>query len=146
MVVEELTKPWLPDMVTVRPVTESDLDFIYSTFLRNLYYGSEFWKLVPQANFVKQYRPYLEKILATPETETTVLCLKEDEDVIIGYCIATQPNILHFVYVKKDWRQQGLSRLMLPSNLEKITHLTWLGRKIYMTKHHLEFDPFIAWR
>jgi GNAT superfamily N-acetyltransferase len=40
-----------------------------------------------------------------------VLCTKEDPNLIIGYAISHGPKLV-FMYVKKDYRGQGLSKLL----------------------------------
>lgn len=125
---------------------ERDEAFVCSTFLRNLYYSSTFWKQCRKDKFMEFYHVFIERLLSKPTTETVILCLNDDDDVIIGYSIITPENVLHFVYVKRDWRRNGFSNLLVPNTIKIITHLTDLGDTIYRKKRHLEFDPFFAWK
>lgn len=51
-------------------------------------------------------------ILARPDSVLRVACLPDDEDAIIGWA-AIEGSKLHYVYVRKEARKQGIARLLL---------------------------------
>lgn len=54
-------------------------------------------------------------ILARPESVLRVACLPDDDDAILGWAAITffpSPK-LHFVYVRKEARKQGIARRLL---------------------------------
>lgn len=54
-------------------------------------------------------------LLARPDTVLRVAVLPDDEDAIIGWAAvsAADPPELHYVYVRKDARNQGVARILL---------------------------------
>jgi GNAT superfamily N-acetyltransferase len=55
------------------------------------------------------------EILARPDSVLRVACLPDDSDAIIGWAVIStdEPPTLHYVYVRKDARKQGIARLLL---------------------------------
>jgi len=54
-------------------------------------------------------------ILARPDSVLRVACLPDDSDAILGWSVISgdEPHTLHYVYVRKDARKQGIARLLL---------------------------------
>lgn len=54
-------------------------------------------------------------ILARSDSVLRVACLPDDSDAILGWAVVSsdEPPILHYVYVRKDARKQGIARLLL---------------------------------
>ena len=54
-------------------------------------------------------------ILARADSVLRVACLPDDSDAIIGWAAVTAADspTLHYVYVRKDARNQGIARLLL---------------------------------
>lgn len=68
--------------------------------------------------------------------------LTDDTDVVLGWSVY-EGSILHFVFVKRDARKQGIGTELIPKNAEVITHLTKSGKAIWKKKHqYLKFNPF----
>lgn len=122
---------------------ESDLDFIYSTWLKGLRYGNYLFELIDQDTYFEKYQKVIENVIGHQDTLITVCCLKEDHDVIIGYCVS-QKSTAHWVYVKFDWRGQGIARELCPDPILKITHVTKpVQNFIFNRNPKFIFDPFI---
>lgn len=51
-------------------------------------------------------------ILADEGTELRIACLPDDPDAILGWAAVAPPS-LHYVYVRKELRGQGLARALL---------------------------------
>jgi hypothetical protein len=137
------------DLIAVRDVRQGDIPFIFSTWLKGIYYGGDkFFRKIPKDVFFSNYHKVLERILQTPGVVVKVTCLKEDDDVLIGYCVYRQAagvTVLDWVFCKKDWRNTGLARDMLPPSVEIITHLTRPGEAIAAAKYpKAVFNPFLT--
>jgi hypothetical protein len=125
----------------VRDVTTDDTNFILATFLRGLYYGNEFYKLIPKQIFMEGYKPVIEGFFS--RTTIKVACLKEDPTVILGFSILSKDfKTIHWVYVKQAWREQGIANSLTPPDLEAYSHFTTLGLSLAQKFPKLIFNPF----
>lgn len=54
-------------------------------------------------------------ILARADSVLRIACLPDDSDAILGWAVVSsdEPPTLHYVYVRKDARGQGIARLLL---------------------------------
>ena len=130
----------------IRSMTLDDKNFIYATWLRGLYYGNAEMRRIDQEAFFKHYPAVVTLILSKPTT-VLVACLNSDPDVILGYSVASydsvNPGILHWVYVKEAWRQQGIAKSLIANrDLEYRTHYTEAVEKVNMIKN-LTYNPFL---
>lgn len=127
----------------IRDITEDDLNFIYATWLRGLYYGgSSFYRDIKKDVFFKKYESVIKGLLAKSTITCKIACLKEAPDVILGYAVYESQMALHYVFTKEAWRRQGIAKTLVPGDLKSITHLTELGDSIRKSKG-LEFDPWL---
>lgn len=130
------------DLITTRPVTEGDLNFIYATMLRGLYYGDTWFSRMPKNIFMENYHKVVKALLSLPSTSVRVACLKEDHEVVLGYAVLGGNHILHYVFVKKAWRGIGIARSLVPTTASTASHLTDTGLA-YIRKHpEMVFNPF----
>lgn len=126
--------------IKIRTVRESDLAFIYATFLRGLYYGNSWYGTINKKDFFDNYPAVLDKIIR--KSLINIACLTEDEDVILGYSIA-EPGILHWVGVKEAWRMQGIAKKLLADfDIKAVTHTTKAGDAIRKKKNWI-YNPFL---
>lgn len=127
----------------IRPPKAEDLNFIFSTFLRGLYYGDSFYSQIPKDVFMTNYKPFITHLIASGRAVINVACLKEDKDVILGYSILSADyQAIHFVFVKSLWRKRGIARSLVPSHPQAVTHLTALGRTLLTKFQNCIFNPF----
>lgn len=129
------------DRFEVRSAYESDKNFIYSTWLRGVYFGNDWFREIPSDIFYKNYQIYIDKILQRPDTKILIACLLDDKDVILGY-VVFENDIIHYVFVKESWRKMGIAKLLSPDNLKWCTHLTPSGSYL-RKKYNIVFNPFI---
>lgn len=139
---QETTKDFT-GMYQVRDYKPEDFKFIMATFLRGLYYGDSWFSEIPSAVFMENYKRVGEALIAHPSTIIKVACLKDDEDVILGYSILGDNYLkIHWVFVKAAWRKGGIGRSLTPKNPNKVTHLTHLGKILLSKLNGAIFDPF----
>lgn len=125
--------------ILIREPLESDVPFLVSTWRNALLYSSPTFSHIRRKSFVERYTPIITKLLAN--SEVRVACLESDPDIILGYLVG-QEDMLHFVYIKKAWRNQGMCNLLLGHNKYKIiTHITKTGLALAYKKGWV-FDPF----
>lgn len=129
------------DLITSRTAREGDMNFIFSTFLRGLYYGNEWYGRIKAEIYYTHYHRVLERLLAKKGCTILISCLKEDPDTIIGYSIF-EPEILHYVFVKPIWRKIGIARDLIPENTASYTHLTKQGIQLQKKYPNTIFNPF----
>lgn len=130
-----------PSLFAIRSGVLSDKNFIMASWLRGLRYGNRWFGLIVADKFFKAYQNVIEAILSNPNTRVNVVCLKEDPDVILGYCVYSD-DTLHWVFIKKAWRKIGLANAIVPKNISTVTHLTSVGESI-IKKKNWEFNPFL---
>lgn len=139
MVAEEI-KP----LVSIRAAEVGDKEFIFATWLRGLYYGNDWFQEIDKNRFMERYHIIIENILSRKSTNTVVACLQDEPSVVLGYsvlCLSGAEPILHWVHVKKVWRNNGIGRSLIPGNCKVTTHLTHLGYKV--KPKDMKFDPFL---
>lgn len=132
------------DLITFRLAKESDLNFIFSTWVKGMASGTEYNALINRQQFVYHFGEFVKKRVLSPGILIMVAALKENEDVILGYSVVQRvkdKNALHWVYVKREWRRLGLMKDLLPSQIDFVTSMTKVGKKL--KPKHIEYNPFI---
>jgi GNAT superfamily N-acetyltransferase len=131
-------------MIEIRDYRPEDKNFILATFLRGLYYGDSWFSSVPKDIFMSNYSAVVEALINSPRVATKVMCLADDIDVVVGYSMMSADfQTIHWVFVKKDWRNKGIASRLLPQRPTAVTHLTALGKSL-LTKFQspVIFNPF----
>ncbi len=130
------------DLVTTRDLLPGDINFIFSTWLLGIYYGDTIFKEMKKDIFMDHYHKLIETILNAPSTLIRIACLKDDQDVILGYAVMNKnKQTAYFTFVKSAWRKIGLAKMLLGPDVKTVTMLTKLGLGIIKRKG-LEFNPF----
>lgn len=124
----------------IRSFLPTDLPFVKVTFLKGLYLGDSWFSVMPKRLFFNNYAPIVEALIT--KNVVQVACLTEDPDTIVGYSIIS-PDLetLHWAYVKKPWRGNGIGRVLMPASATTFTHLTKLGKAL-LDKRNAVFNPF----
>ncbi len=137
---QELTKS---DLVSIRDYAESDKNFVFSTWLRGLYYGESYFSQVPKGIFMENYHEVIEKTIDPLTVSIKVACLKDEPDVILGYAVLAHFSThLHYVFVKKAWRNIGIAKSLVPVSIKTVSHLTHVGRAVLQKHPEVVFNPF----
>ena len=127
----------------IRDVRAGDKSFILATFLRGVYHGSSWFKLIPQDVFFANYKAVGESLVNNPNLIISVACLKEEPDVILGYSIVSKDfQVINWCYVKKIWRLKGIAKSLLPQHPNSISHLSDLGKTLLPKINNPIFNPF----
>ncbi len=130
-------------LIKLRPAQKSDEPFIYATWLKGLRFGNDWFELIDSTIYYENYKRVIDVLLSRPTTKVTVSCLKEDPDVILGYCVS-EPSTVHYIHVKEAWRKLGIANDLLPKDLKVVTHMTNQGKVIFVNKlKDIKFNPFL---
>lgn len=130
------------DLIIIRPWNFNDEPLIFSSWLKGFRYGNKYMELSDSAIYYSCYHKLIERILGDPRTIVLVACLKEDEDVVVGFSVICQ-NRLDWVFVKKQWRGNGIAKDLVPDNIASVSHLTDTGISIMKKYPGVIFNPFI---
>lgn len=129
---------------------EPDLAFLYDSWLES-YRRSDFARRVKKENYFVWHRLMIDQALKRPSTTVYVANYKGEEDVILGYMVTELLNgerrIVHYAYVKKPFRRQGLASLLFQvAEVQSpfiITHWTWDADPIIESKiSKITYDPY----
>ena len=122
------------DLMMVRAMRPDDLPFIYATWLNGLYFGNVMIGKTKRSVFYPQYKAVVQAIMAKPNLEVQVVCLKEDPDVIIAYAISEMHprigRVLHWVFTRAIWRRMGIAKQIVPKDVVAHTHISMMGRDL----------------
>ena len=131
------------NLYEVRDYKPNDKAFIMATFLRGLYYGDSWFSQIPKDIFMDNYKRVAEAIVDNPQNNIKIACLREDEDVIIGYSVLSADfSVIHWVFVKSAFRLQGIGRALVPQNPSSVSHLSEVGKKLLPRFKDCVFNPF----
>lgn len=126
----------------IRESVPGDKHFILSTWLRGLYYGETLYSLMEKATFMELYKKVLDYLVTNSYIQ--VMCLKEDPNIIIGYSVLSlDKKILHWLYVKKNFRNIGVATDLVPKDVKVVTHLTKSGI-ILLKRKNMIYNPFLV--
>lgn len=115
---------------------------IFSRFLNGIRYGNPLLARSDSRGFYRAYHALLERLLSRPDCTVRVAVLTDDPDVALGFSIA-RPDVLDFVFVKRDARRQGIGRALLPAAFSRFSQSTQLGDLIVERSFPtVKFDPF----
>lgn len=118
-------------------------NFVLARWKRSYRYGNDLIKLIDRDGYYTAYDAYMPQVLNRENTKVRLALLGEDLDVAIGFSIM-ENNILHYVYVQKDFRRNGLGRHLVPDKIEFFTHLTKSGMELWSVKvRDARFNPFL---
>lgn len=109
-----------PAKVNIRPFNQSDLSFIFGTWLNSYYYGSRFTEKIKKTIYFDHHHQIIQRIIDHPKTDILVACSDEDQNTIFGYLVAQDylKPIIHYLYIKGPFQGFGIAReLVLESGL-----------------------------
>lgn len=125
-----------------KEIPKDYLNLIYAKFLRSLKYGNDFFKLIDNDIYFKVYHDYIEHLLNRENAIIRLAVLSDDETNVLGWSLM-EAGILHYVFVMREQRRQGIAKELCKSNFHTITHLTNTGASIFSKMKNVKFNPFI---
>lgn len=100
----------MTDNVIKRPMAESDLPIIYNGWPKGSWYSGVRGRKGDRAQWFVAFYARARAILK--RADVTIACLESDPDFILGYSII-DGETLEWIYVKEDYRKQGIARFLL---------------------------------
>lgn len=139
-----------PESYIIRDYVPNDRNFILATWLRGTYYTCADYKDVPKDIYMENMHRVLENILDSV-TEIKIAALKDDPDVILGFCvykiISTNGDdiaIVHWLFVKKHWRKIGIGKNLVPFTARACTMQTPTSKDLIKKKNlPIIYNPFL---
>lgn len=129
------------DLIDIRNVEDGDTNFIFSTWLRGLRYGNDWFGLIEASAYYEHCHKIIEKVLKDPATTVKVACLKEDPSVVLGYSVYRSESLI-WVQVKAAWRNIGIAKSLVPENINTVINITKIGAAILKNRPNVHFNPF----
>lgn len=116
-------------------------NLIKAPFLNSLRCNNDLFKLMDPDNFYSVYGKYIEQVLLK---KSLVRMAALSDKTILGWCL-TEGEILHYVWVKKEVRRQGIGKSLVPPSVKAFSHITTFGLNIWGKDkyEHLRFTPFV---
>lgn len=117
---------------------------VFATWLRSFQATSDLGKKLPRDAFFASHHRVIERILARGAT-VTLAVLPDDTSVVFGWSV-TEGNVVHYVYVKPDFRKFGLATALL-AHVEKpftYSHATSALPKLAHKLHNCTYNPYTA--
>ena len=131
-------------LVTVRPYKPEDKALVIATWLRGYYYGERAINEIEKDVFMKAYNKRLNALIDSGLMTIQLVCLKEDENVILAYSATNKDGTaLHWVFTKAAWRKVGLAKKIIPVTINTVTHLTAVGRSLLKKHADVKYNPFL---
>lgn len=115
-------------------------NLIIAPFLNSLRYGNDLFKLIDKQAYFTSYSKYIQLLLQRPNAQVKLAILSDR--TVIGWSMV-EKNIVHYVWVKKEVRRNGVGRSLLPKEFDTITHVTNKAIGIWVNYYKdVKFDPF----
>lgn len=133
--------PW-----AIRGPEESDIPFIYATWLNSNYTDTDFRRSVRKSVYFEAYKRIIDNILLS--AKVSVACKSDTPSVIYGYLV-TEGNVIHYSFVKDAFRSLGIAKSLYLHNFQQgqaleCTHST--GSTKGFLNRNITFNPFILYK
>ena len=113
---------------------------VKAPFLNSLRYGNDLFKLIDQESYYTAYGKYIDSLLKRPKAIVRFAVL--DDLTVLGWSL-TEVDIVHYVWVKKEVRRQGIAKALVPFEFKFFSHITNKGLSIWNAKcPQARFNPF----
>jgi hypothetical protein len=108
----------------LRPFDADDTAFLYKSWLDSYRY-SDWGKQFDNRTYYDGHHAVIERVL--PRSRVVVACLPDNPTVDLGFAVG-EADTLHFVYVKRNFRQFGVASALLEAldlpKSPRISHVT----------------------
>lgn len=141
----------LTALIKHRPLKPSDMNFIYSSWLKS-YRQSDWAKDISNDVFFTQHKEIIDNIIARPTTSVIVICNPNDDDQLYGFLVhevAGSSAAVHFVYMKYNFRKLGIMKNLMgvygyttSTSPVFISHIP-RNYETLKTRYNLVFSPYL---
>lgn len=122
-----------------------DEDFVYSTYLKS-YAQSISCRAIPLDLYNAGARRRLDRLLNS-DTNILIAHPPETPEMIYGWLALRDEQVVHYIYVKRPYRQQGIAKALLAPQLGGLepTLYTHRGSEIWLEKKLREDPQYLTW-
>lgn len=115
---------------------DRDQAFLYSSWRNSSYYHAAVPTTDSSADYFKKQTARIKRTLEKATVE--IACLADCPSVIVGYVVYTGKH-LDWIYVKQDYREKGIGRLLMPKLIETFTDsVTKIGAVLLEKKNQIQ--------
>lgn len=125
--------------MNIRPLRDSDYNFVLSTWLRSYYEALKYYSSgsvrVPFPKddvFFQGHQAKIKALMALPGVECLVCVAPDDENQIVGWAVFDR-DCLHYVYAKHVFRRLGIGNKIREAITAPITTYS----------HHTKFSKHV---
>jgi GNAT superfamily N-acetyltransferase len=135
--------------IKIRGVADEDVPFIFNSWLKSYRESGPICSNVSNTIYYDSHHKLIQKILL--RSQVFIACDNAFPDQIIGYIVGESIDgvfVLHYVYVKHNFRKKGVGKLLLNSfNHDQTyasccTHMTSVGDKL-AAKFNVMYHPYV---
>ena len=135
--------------ISIREFNTTDLNFILSKWLKNYKFSSRFTKKIKSDVYYKWHQLLIENIMGRGTSTILIANPIDEPGVNLGFiCYETTPEkIIHYIFVKPEFRNFGIGRRMYLKSMEDktvgyFTHWTYPIDTLEMKIPNLTYDPY----
>ncbi|MHA2064285.1 MAG: hypothetical protein ACXABY_07890 [Candidatus Thorarchaeota archaeon] len=112
--------------VRIRSIKETDHALILDSWVNSVCYSTPAYFWVPQKLCKSIYRRMVGQLLEVRPELFSVIVNEDDEDQVFAWSCVGQ-DALYFLYVKKEFRREGLVSMLLHEFMERLWNKHGLG-------------------
>ena len=122
-------------MIIVREYNPGmDAPLLFSSWRNCLWFDANPGDKKPNPIFFRMTTKKINCLLRDPQTKVKIACLQDDANEIKGYSVITNQTI-QFLYVKSDYRKQGIATLLSRGFHDIVKPMTKIGIAIALKKN-----------
>lgn len=130
--------------IEIRTGIPEDLSLVYACWLRSYKHSSSFAQKIVNSVYYRWHHKIIENILARG-AQIRIAHNTGDPETILGFsCLEMFEGkpVVHFVYVKKAFRGEGIAKALVWEREGYFTHMT---KNLDLTKHpKLVYCPYLV--
>jgi hypothetical protein len=133
--------------ISIRPYESTDAAIVYDSWLKSMADELEIGDPDERRRFVRAQKPAVDALIA--DGETLVATPRKDTTRVMGWICFKRPDILHFIFVKKDFRLGKIARQLilfseLPAKCRASHYTSWGFPRIERLFEELTHDPTLG--
>lgn len=99
-----------PVQLDLRPMVDDDRGLVIDSWRRSFYKSRDGATYPQLEQFYADYTPVVVDLVG--RSRVYIACLKAESSAIVGWA-ALEDGVLHYVFVKRRWRQLGVAKWLL---------------------------------
>lgn len=105
-------------------------------------YNSVFKAMDDHQAYDKEYSAYIKKLIEKPGCTIRLAVLTDEPEIVLGFS-SKREDVLDYVFVRSEQRNQKISTALIPNNITTFTHITNMWIPIWQSKYKdWKFNPF----